>query len=162
MRQYCFKDIYWVLDNNQSIIIPFIFNTDQSKIKLLENESIITITEKDDDIEWTSYYIKQLAANKIAQLSNIDPKSITVYDSASLIWGKLYNKLLNPEGCDTLKQLAEDIYITNSTNQRNVVKRFVENKLVSYNDLKPIIYSLLNLSNNNEIIDYTHNQTTNF
>lgn len=162
MRQYCFKDIYWFLDNNQSIVIPFIFNTDQTKIKLLEDESIITITEKDDNIEWEPYYIKQLAANKIAQLSNIDPKSGTIYDSASLISTKLHNKLLNPEGCDTLKELSRDLYFTNSTNQHKVIERFIGNKIVSYNDLKPIIYSLLNLSNNNEIIDYTHNQTTNF
>ena len=161
MRQYCFKDIYWALDN-KTLAVPFIFNSDLTKFKLLEDESIITITEKDDDIEWEPYYIKQLAANKIAQLSSIDNKSIAVYDSTSLIFDKLHNNLLNPEGCDTLKKLAEDLYFTNSISQHKVVERFVENTLVSYNDLKPIIYSLLNLSNTHELVDYTHNQTTNF
>ena len=160
MKQYCFKDIYWALDN-KTLATPFIFNSDLTKIKLLENEEIITITEKDDNIEWELYYLKQFAASKIAQLSSSDQKPV-IYDSTSLIFDKLHNKLLNPEGCDTLKELSTDVYFTNSTNQRKVVERFVKNKLVSYNDLKPIIYSLLNLSDSREIIEHTHNQTTNF
>lgn len=160
MKQYCFKDVYWALDN-KTLVVPFIFNTDHSKIKLLENESIIPITEKEDNIEWEPYYINQLVANKIAQFSNANNK-LFICDSISLIFDKLHNKLLNPEGCDILKELSDDIYFTNSTMQRKAVERFVNSKIVSYNDLKPIIYSLLNLSNNNEIVDYTHNQTTNF
>ena len=163
MKQYCFKDIYWFLNNNQSIVIPFIFNANQTKIKLLENESIIPLDLKQGE-KHPLWFINRIAAIKLAEHSNIELSEDyeTIYDSTDLLFLKLYNKLSNPEDCDMLKELSEDLYFTNTTNKRNVIQRFVNNKIVSYNDLKPIIYSLLDLKDKHEIVGYTHNQTTNF
>ena len=163
MKQYCFKDIYWFLDKNQSVALPFIFNNDNTKIKLLENESIIPLGLK-QEAKKTCRFTNDIAGEKIAEHLNIELNKDceTIYGSTDLLFSKLYKKLLNPEGCDILKELSDELYFTNSTNQRKTVERFVNNKVVSYNDLKPIIYSLLDIKDKREIIEYTHNQTTKF
>jgi len=162
MNQYCFKDIHWFIDDNRSVVIPFIFNTDRTKIKLLENESIISLELKKDD-KYPAWFTERVAAIKIAEYSKIELDRVyeAIYDSTSLLFSKLYGKCLNPKNIEILKKLSVSLQNTNAAYERNVVNRFVDKTLVSYNDLKPLIYSMLNLDEH-EIIEFIHNQTTEF
>ena len=162
MKQYCFKDIYWFVNDNNSIVVPFVFNTDRSKIKLLENESIISLELKKDD-KYPAWFTERVAAIKIAEYSKIELDRVyeSIYDSTSLLFSKLYGMCLDPKNINILNELSKSLQNTNATYERNVVNRFVDKTLVSYNDLKPLIYSMLNLDEQ-EIINFTHNQTTEF
>lgn len=162
MKQYCLKDVQWFIDNNEKVVVPFIFNNGCTKIKLLENEQIIPLgLEQGHRTAW--WLTDLIASRKIAEYKNIklEKEYETVFNSTDFLFTKLYKTCFNPKDCEILKELPELLKNSKSLEERSIIDKFVQLKLATYNDLYSLIYTYLDLDNH-DIVNLTHNQTTNF
>lgn len=161
MKKYCLKDVQWFIDNNEKVVVPFIFNNTRTKIKLLENETIIPLGLEVGH-KSALWFTNNLARNKIAEYSKIELNKNyeLVYDSTSFLFSKLPNTCF--KNCEILKELAELLKNSKSlVDERTIIDKFVQLKLVTYNELYSLICTYLDLDNH-DIVNFTHNQTTNF